>query len=322
MMSTMKNPLLHTDSLSTLDHVHNILPLKPSLTTIPSNVSHNVLSAPALHKRRPQKRVRFALTLEPVEEDSLPSSPEILPPLMSKSIKRHIDPWSQHRPLYGNYIEYLKKQNAFASHETQTDQVSSLPSSPTLEPSSESATYTHTFVIQSKSPTIVIDSITVSTPPLHLPQIIHRKPKSNRRQSSSATDTCLKQQLTLSTPPRMLHTKKLANSTNQRHHYISIHAVANRTESYNKAIQSDNILGSKTMKENIQNKKSTENMIKPLRNPPNQINHFSDRTNLPISLKKARIPNRIRHINDELNLNKNYFFQNSGNDHLLQPIIH
>jgi hypothetical protein len=246
---------------------------------------------------------------------------------MSKLKKKFIDPWPRNRPLYGGYIDYLKKQDTLTSNETQIHHSPSplLPTSSEPDP----PTYTHTFIIKSNSPTIVIDSITVSTPPLHLPQIIHRRKKSHKQQSL-AIDSYVKQQLTLLTPPRMINRKKLSNSCNLKNHYVSIHPIPKRAElntpspnglhPNNKPTRLDNSLGSKAVKDHVQTKKMTEIVPKPLPSGTNQINHFSDRRNLPNYLKKARILNRINRANDELNIIKQSSFTNHYNANLLQPI--
>jgi len=316
--------ILDADPLSTVDPVRTITPLKSALSTGSSDLS-SVLSTAALHKRRPQKRVRFASTLEPEEEDSLPSSREISPSFMSKLKKKFMDPWPQTRPFYGGYIDYSKKQDTLTSNETQIHHSPLLPTSSEPDP----PTYTHTFIIKSNSPTIVIDSITVSTPPLHLPQIIHRSKKSHKQQSL-AIDSYVKQQLTLLTPPRMINRKKLSNSCNLKNHYVSIRPIPKRAElnipssnglhPNNKPTRLDSSSGSKVVKDHVQTKKMTEIVPKPLPSGTNEINHFSDRSTLPNYLKKARILSRVNRANDELNLNKQSSFPNHDNDNLLQPI--
>ncbi|UJR33348.1 hypothetical protein I4U23_020797 [Adineta vaga] len=319
----MTNPFSNTDSLSTMDFGQTTLPSKSAVSPVSSDIP-TVLSTPSLHKRRPLKRVRFALTLEPVDEDAGPSSPEMSPNLLVKRTKQPFEYSTQTRPLYGNYIEYLKKQNTLQNHETQTDRTPSPLSS--SETSTDSPTYTHTFVIQSKSPTILINSITVSNPPLHLPQIVHRKKQPTRTQSLTV-DSSLKQQqqqLTLSTPPHMLHTRKLANSTSQRHHYVSIQALPKRKESTPTITSAthlsdkiDNSIRSKPIKDDSTIKKLPEIVM----NKPT-LNALSDRSTLPNYLRKPRIPSRLHRSNDEIKLNPKYFFQYHDYEQLLLPIIH
>jgi hypothetical protein len=299
--------------------------LKSSLSTVSPNLP-DILSTAVLHKRRPEKRVRFAVKLEPVEEGSLPSSREVSPSSVSKSNKRVIDPWRRDGPLYGAYIEYLDKQDALIPNEPQIRQSPVPPSEP------ESATYTHTFIIQSKSPELVIDSITVSTPPLHLPRIIRRTTRSNRPQLP-AFDAFVKQQLTLSTAPRVIHTRKLTNSPNQNQQYSSVYAALKRAELSISPTQGlhpnnrisrpeNNLLESKRVSDYLQSRKLTEVITRPLPGTNNQINHFSGRPTLLSYPKKARIHSRTCRPTDEANLKTPYFFQNHDNDHLLQPVIH
>jgi len=320
--------IIGADSLPNLNSIHTNSPSKSSS----SSDSSNILSAAVLHKRRPPKRVRFALKLDSIEESSLPSNREISNSLVLKPNRRVIDPWRQDGPLYGAYVEYLEKQNASTSTDFSIRQIPPPPPPPPPEPGAEPPTYTHTFVIQSKSPEIVIDSITVSTPPLHLPRIIHHTRKTNKHQSPTL-DTYVKQQLTLSnSPPRIIDTKKLTNSSNQKPHYASVNAAIKRAElnfpsinglhSNNKVTRTDNnTYGSKFINDHIQPKKMTEMITRPSPVMNNQINHFSDRSILPNYLKKSRIHTRTP-TNDGLNTNTPYFYQNNDNDHLLQPIIH
>jgi hypothetical protein len=319
------------ESLPTLDSIRTDSPLKSSFLSD----SSDILSAAVLHKRqrRPQKRVRFALKLEPVEEDSsLSSSREVSPSLVSKPNRRIIDPWRQDGPLYGAYVEYLEKHDALTSHGVSMHRSPPPPPPPPPEPGAEAPTYTHTFVIQSKSPEMVIDSITVSTPPLHLPRILHRTRKTNKQQLP-VLDSYVKQQLALSTPPRMMHTKKLTNSSDQKHHYSSVHAGIKRAElnipptnglyTNNKVTRPDNPVGSKLITDHFQQpKKMTELINKPSPGVNNQINHFSERTILPNYSNKPRIHNRTPRSNDEFNTDTPYFHQIHDNDHLFQPIIH
>ncbi len=333
-----------------------------------STESSEILSTAILHKRRPQKRVRFALKLESLEETTLPTSGDVTPSLvpistredtspilipisssplilprsnsptllpisnsissMPISTNRIIDPWRPNGSLYGTYVEYLEKQDAFASHESLIRR-SPLPPLSVPEPNTEPRTYTHTFVIQSKSPDITIDSITVSSPNFHLPRICHPSKKANKYRSP-VFDTYIKQQLTLSTASRILPSpKKLPNI---KPTYASVHAALKRAElslpptnglhANNKITRAENLFGSKLIHDPIQSKKMVEIIPKPLPSTNNQINHFSDRTILPNYTKKPRMHNRNQRTNDELNRNAPYFFQDHETDLTFQPIIH
>ena len=313
---------IDADSLSAMNFELTQSPLKTTLSSI-SYTMPAVLSTPALHKRRPAKRVRFALTLEPVEEDSIPSSPELSPSLPTKRSKRTNELWSQSRPLYGNYVEYLTKQDAL-KHREATDNRTLSP-----EPSTEPTTYTHTFVIQSKSPAIFIDSITVSTPPVQLPQLIHRRQKPVRRQSLTG-DSHLELLPALARPPRPAQSKKLANATSQRHHYVSIRAVPNRAESTihsaggsqlnERAARSNTLLRSKTAKDHPASKKLVEPTSSKSAAHPN--NHMLDQSSSSQHRRKPRLPSRVHRAGDEIDLTKHHRFRNRDSDHLLQPIVH
>lgn len=318
--------IIGAESLPTLNSRHTASSVKKS-------GSPDILSAAVLHKRRPEKRVRFALKFESVGEDSLSSSREDSPSLISKSNKRIIDPWRHNGPLYGAYVEYLDKQDALTCNDVSCiRRTPPPPPPPPPEPGASPITYTHTFVIQSKSPEIVIDSITVSTPPLHLPRILHRTQKTNK-QKLPILDSYAKQQLTSSTHPRMIHTNKVTNSSNQKPHYASVRAALKRAElnisptnglhSNNKITRSENSFGSKFFTEHIQTRKMTEIITKPLPGVNNQINHFSERTILPNYSQKSRVHNRTSRPNDELKTPTPYFCQNHDHDRLLQqPVIH
>jgi hypothetical protein len=253
------------------------------------------------------------------------TSPSFIP----LSTNRVIDPWRPSGPLYGAYVEYLEKQDTFASNESLIHRSPPPPPPPAPEPGAEPPTYTHTFVIQSKSPDIIIDSITVSSPPLHLPRICHPIKTSSKHQSH-VFDSYVKQQLTLSRASRILPSKKHSNA---KSNYTSVHAALKRAElalpptnglhANNKIVRTESLFGSKLFHDPIQSRKMTEIISKPLPGINNQINHFSDRSILPDNYcKKPRMHNRIQRTNDELNSNALYFFQNYENDHLLQPIIH
>lgn len=297
-----------------------------------SSESSDILSTTVLHKHRPQKkRVRFAVKLEPVDEDSLSSSRDTSASMVSKSSNRVIDPWRQRSALYGAYVEYLEKQDALISNESRIHPTRPPPPPPAPEPGTEPPTYTHTFVIQSKSPEIVVDSITVSSPSFHLPRIRHQ-PKRPTKHQSLTFDSYVKQQLTFSSSPRITHSKRPFNASNAKPHYTPVHAALKRAElalpptdglhANNKITRAENLFGSKFINDSMQSRKITEVITKPLPGINTQINHFSDRSILPNYSKKSRMHNRIQHPNEELNTNTPYFFQNHGNDHLPRPIIH
>ncbi|CAF0741142.1 unnamed protein product [Rotaria sp. Silwood1] len=318
------------DSVPTFDPVTMDKPLKSSFSTVSHNLP-DILPAPVTHKHHPQKRVRFALKLDSVEEESSSSSREILPSATSQLNKRVIDPWRQHRSLYGAYFEYLEKQDRLQNNETEMRRVPPPVPPPPPEPGAEPPTYTHTFVIQSKSPDLVIDSITISTPPLHLPRIIHRSKKPIEQQSTTI-DSFVKQQLKISTLPRMAYTKKVTSSPNQKNHDASVNTALKRAEvnmpstnglqSNDRIVRPDNSFGSKYVNEHVQTRKMTETFTKPLSVATNQKYHFSERSILPNYSRQPAVPNHTLRTYDKQNMKACHFFENHDNDYLFQPIIH
>ena len=320
--------IIDVDSLSNLDSIRTFTPLKSSLSTDPSDI----LSAAVLHKRPRQKRVRFALKLRPVEEDSLPSSRESSPSIVSKSSSRVVEPWRSDGPLYGAYVEYLEKHDAFTGNSFHTRRTPPPPPPPPPEPGAEPPTYTHTFVIQSKSPDVRINSIMVSTPSFHLPRIVNQTKKMNK-QPLPVFESFVKQQLTLSTSPRMMHSKKSTNTAVLKSPYASVQAALNRAEltlpptyglhANNRATRGENSSGLKlNNNHHFQTKKMTEIITRPLPGVNNQINHFSDQSILPNYPKKPRMHNRPPHPNEDFKSNTPYFSQNQETNPLIQPIIH
>lgn len=319
--------IIDVDPLSNLDSIHTSTPSKSSLSTD----SSDILSAAVLHKRPRQKRVRFALKLHPVEEDSLPSSRESSPSIVSKSSSRVVEPWRSDGPLYGAYVEYLEKQGAFTGNSSHNRRTPPPRPPPPPEPGAEPPTYTHTFVIQSKSPDVRINSITVSTPSFHLPRIVNQTKKTNK-QPLPVLDSFVKQHLTLSTSPRMIHSKKSTNTTVFKSPYASVQAALKRAElalpptyglhANNKATRVDNSSGLLNNNHHLQSKKMTEIITRPLPGVNNQINHFADQSILPNYPKKARMHNRPPHPNEDFQSNTPYFCQNQENNPLIQPLIH
>lgn len=303
--------------------------MKPSIATD----SSDILSAAVLHKRPRQKRVRFALKLKSVEEDSAPSSRESSPSILSKTSSRVIEPWRSDGPLYGAYVEYLEKQGAFNGNSFQNRRTPPPPPPPPPEPGAQPPTYTHTFVIQSKSPDVTINSINVSTPTFHLPRIVNQTKKTNK-QPLPVLDSFVKQHLALSTSPRMVHSKKSPNTPVLKSPYTSVHAALKRAElalpptyglhANNKVTRVENSSGLKFNQNNnhLPTRKMTEIITRPLPGVNNQINHFSEQSILPNYPKKARVHNRPSHSNEDFKSNTPYFCQNQETNPLVQPVIH
>jgi len=311
--------LIGARPLSRLTSVRASTPLKSALSSI-QPILPNIVSSTILQKHRTKKRVRFALKLEPVEEDS----PLILERENSvvakpKSNKRVIDPWREDGPLYGAYIEYLETKDALTPEIIETNRPS------TAEPDVEPPTYTHTFLIQSKSPEMVIDSIRVSTPTRHLPRILHRitaNKKTDRKSASPVIDSYLKQRINSSTPTRHIQSKKVPNTVcrNQitskyptvKRADLALPVIKTLNSSNEKVIRSDRPIETNIVNEFIHTKKLTEIITNPL---PGTNNQISGHSILPNLSKTARIS-----YQNQVN-NKPCVFQNHNNDHF-QHIIH
>jgi hypothetical protein len=285
----------------------------------------DILPTTTSQKRRSKKHVRFALTLESVDENSVSpiGNKSVLP--TTKPNNRIMDTWREDGPLYGAYVEYLEKKDALTAE--MSEMTRPIRPLPPPEPEVEVSTYTHTFVIQSISPELVIDSVTISTPPLQLPRIVSRiatAKKSNniRRESLSLIDSCIKPRIKLASPSRHIQSRKassLVNNKNQSYPAIkradTVLPGMKDLNSNEKSVRTENYRGAKTVNDYLQTKKVTEVIPNPLSTTNNQIHHVSGRSPLPNRSKKSQIPCH-NHTN-----NDTYFFQNHNNDHF-QPIIH
>ena len=320
--------IIDVDSLPSLHAV----PTSPPSKSSSSSDSSDILSGAVLHKRRRPKRVRFALKLQSVEEDSSPSSRENSPSIVSRSSSRVVDPWRPDGPLYGAYVEYLEKQGAFDNHQPHTRRTPPPRPPPPPEPGAESPTYTHTFVIQSKSPDVVINSINVSTPSFHLPRIVQQNKKTNKN-PLPVLDSYVKQQLTLSTSPRMTHSKKPTSPPVLKNPYGTVQAALKRAElalpttfglhANNKVTRMEHSSGLKLSNHSpLPTKKMTEIITRPLPGVNNQINYISDQSILPNYSKKPRLHNRTPHANEDIRSTTPYFCRNQETNTLIQPVIH
>lgn len=308
---------------------HSTIPLKSALATL-QPILPGIASPNALPRNQPKKRVRFALKLDPEEEKAVtPVDEEKTPTFIVHSAKRVVDPWRTNGPLCGQYTEYLEKK------ENSTPELLDFnrPGSPVPEP--ESSTYTHTFLIQSKIPEIVVDSITVSTPSRHLPRIIQR-PKATKttvRKSPSpvAIDPIIKTRATPISPPRRLpHSANSRNPASKRSDPTvpstkspTLPPIKSPTlppikspNSNERVIRSDQPLGTKIVNEYLQAKKLTEIISNPLPSPsPHQISYICGHSILPNLSKTPSTSYQNPTTNEP------YFFRNHSNDHF-QPIIH
>ncbi|CAF2048498.1 unnamed protein product [Rotaria magnacalcarata] len=330
MITTTKTPLISVDSFPISDPIRIEKPLRSSLSTIPTDLPER-LSTPALHKRSQQKRVRFASKLEFLEEELFTSSREISPSPVLKPNKRVIDPWRQHGPLYGAYVEYLENQGKVTSSEIEFRQIPPPAPPAPPEPGAQPPTYRHTFVIQSKSPELVIDSITISSPQSHLPRIAQRNKKPTR-QPIQVIDSYMRQQLQLSTPPNIVYGRKIANSSIQKYPDPSAQPTLKRTiismpsvngiQANNKTAAHENVFRSKFANDYGSTRRMTRNLPKPLSDTKNEIYHFAEQSILSNYPIKPATPGNSLRRHDKSNIKAPHFFENHANDHLLQPIIH
>ena len=300
-------------------------PLKSCFSTI-QPILPGLLSPTILEKSQSKKRVRFALKLDPIEEDSLSPTPnpENRVSSATKPNKRIIDPWREDGPLYGAYVEYLEKQDTLTPDICATNRPTR--PLPPPEPELESPVYTHTFLIQNKSPELLLDAVTISTPQLHLPRIVQQTPinkrinTNNKKQSVSIISPYTIQRTKVATPPRPIPYRKLPSPVNQKNNLIPIHPTIKRGDitlpsikelnSNEKSIRTNSSLGIKNNNEYLQTKKLTEIIKNSLPGTNNQINHSSERSVLPNISKTPQI-----------SCDEPFFFLNHNNDHL-QPIIH
>ena len=287
--------------------------MKSALATL-QPILPDIASPNVLPRNQPKKRVRFALKLEPEEEKSVtPVDQEQIPTFIVNSTKRVSDPWRTNGPLYGVYTEYLEKKD----HPTLELLDLNRPGTPVPEP--ESSTYTHTFLIQSKIPEIVVDSITVSTPTRHLPRIAQRTKatKTTVRKSPSpvAIDPFAKTRPTAVSPPRRIPHSANSRSPTSKRSDLTLPSIKSPHPN-EKVIRSDQPLGTKIVNDYLQSKKLTEIITNPLPSPSaHQISYICGHSILP---NLSKTPSTSY---QNPNTNEPYFFQHHTNDHY-QPIIH
>lgn len=298
--------------LPSISPTHSSSPLKSALTTL-QPILPGIISPTALPRTQPKKRVRFALKLDSEQEQSItPVDQENTPPIFVNSNKRPGDPWRSNGPLYGAYTEYLDKKENVTPDIPDTNR----PRTPEPEPS----TYTHTFLIQSKIPDIVVDSITVSTPTRHLPRLVQRTKatKTTVRKSPSPTaaiDPYFKQRPTAVSSPRRLPQSASNRTPSLKRADLALPAIKSPNPS-EKFIRSDAPLGTKIVNEYLQSKKLTEIITNPLPNSStHQISYLCGHTIFP-NLSKTPSTSYQNQNNNEP-----FFFQNHKNNHF-QPVIH
>ncbi|CAF1006729.1 unnamed protein product [Rotaria sp. Silwood1] len=330
-MTTMKNSLARSSPLPSLHPVHANTQIKSTFATI-QPILPNTPSTTVSKKCPTKKRVRFALKLETIEDLSSPKNDK---PTVStiKSNKRITNPRREDGQLYGAYVEYLEKQGALVSDISEVHRPSrpSPPQLPPHESERESSAHTKTHSARSKSPEIIVESITGTTAPAYLPHIVHptavtnKNNNNNRRPSLPIIDPNFKQRIDPGIPTHKIQSKKTLGSVSNRNYSNSVHSVAKRTalalplikdtKSNEKSMRADNSVGAKIVNEYCQSKKITEIISGTLPGANHQINHVSERSVLPNLSKTPPSPHH-NHLNNEP-----YFFQNHNNDQM-QPIIH
>lgn len=322
-MTTARSPVTRATPLPCLKTKRQHAPLKPTLSRI-QPILPDIAASPIALKSPTKKRVRFALKLDPLDESenelpierlSLPSTPA--------PHKLRSEPWRENGSLFGAYTEYLQEKNALTPDLIETAR----PTTPSPDFES-SSTFTQTFHIQTKSPSLVVDSITIRTPSAsQLPRIVERTKtvkKIVKKPSSPTFDIPSRQRLMTPTPTRTTQVKKTACPANYKNTLNSSQTNFRRNESLlprlkssnttERVIRADHSIGSKLVNEYIQAKKVTEIITNPLPGSNNQISYICGHSIVP-HLRKTS-PTYQNQIASE-----SYFYQTHHNDHLPQ-IIH
>ena len=178
---------------------------QPILPDIPRSISSS--------KVRTKKRVRFALTLESIEETSIVDAPIAVE---IKTKKRTVDPWRDEGPLYDAYIEHLEKTPSTNIENVPLTRLTHpRPSSPSIELESSAPIYTTTYILpKAKTSDAATETVSIPLPPMHLPRIIERT-ASTAKKTPSKKPSPIRQRLQLDgTPPPRPHSS-LRKSTAQ-----------------------------------------------------------------------------------------------------------
>ena len=307
-------------------------PLSSSYSTI-QTILPNILTTAVVNKRRAKKRVRFALTLESIDEDTLAPDPSRISSARIQSNRRTVDPWREDGLLYGAYVEYLQKQ------EPSTVDVPSKPrpSRPLLtspEPEeSDSGTFTTTYVLpmcKSPEPPVEFNSPSASPgPPLHLPRIIERsngtKRPNQKKTVSPVVHSPTKQRVHLDIPSRPASSKKVSPPVGTKPPPVTHYSPTKRADfalpsmgtlpSQDKLMQGDRPFSAKLLHDYFQSKKFTEIITNPLPGVNNQIHPTPERSPLPYLQRKPSSQSSSRTTNEL------YFFQNYRPDNY-SPVMH
>ena len=270
--------------------------------------------------------------MEPVQEESLPSSQSIsISSSVSNSNKRVIDPWRQDGLLYDAYIEYLEKKDTLTNNERELRRTPPPRAPPPPEPGAEPPTYTYTFIIQNKSDDIDTKSRKISNSPAHLSRTFHPSKKSTK-QKLPEISSHNKEQLKSLNSSATSYTKRISNSTNQDNHFASIQKALKRAEARlpttvglhpnNKITRTDKLFNTKFVNDHSQTTKLTGIHTKSLSNVPNRLKSCTESLNLSNNSKKQRMHSHTLHTNYDFNMKTTDRLQNRANNHHLQPTIH
>lgn len=275
-------------------------PLKTSLSTNP--------------KRRSDKRVRFALELNTIIAPDRESSAS------SRTPRRVVDPWQQPGPLNDAYNEYLRKHEPPTISETDILCVSPLDSVSNQQLPAQSSSYTHTYVVPHKPVESNANAPATNAQPTQaFPQIVQQSTKIPRRPLPTI-DSYLKQQLNITTPPRILRTRKPTTPSEGQARYVSVHAILKQLEnspsspssssesidsrSSGRSIRAESFFQSKPHADHVQRAKINQLMNKSLSNGYHQMNPMPmERPILPNYFPRARLPTHSTRIVDGVYIN-------------------
>ena len=326
--------------LPSLNLVRTCTSSKSSSSTI-QPILPDTFSTTVLKTNRTKKHVRFASVLEIIQEKPSLTNHDKSVISITKS-KPIIDPRQEDTPIYGAYVEYLEKQGAFTSDFSERRRLSQSISPPS-ESEVEQSTSSNRSVIQNKLSEGVMDSITVTTPPPHLPRIVHeptiRKKNNNNgdnnknnniiiiNRSLSVTNSSAKRkEINPRISSRNIEPRKTHKSVSNQNHSTSAGSTVTQVDyslskikdltSNERPVRVENRVGRKIVPECYSSKRFTEIIGGSLSGANNhQILHLPESCVLP---KLSKTPQSHRH---NYITNEPYFFQNHNKDRL-QPVIH
>ncbi|UJR13853.1 hypothetical protein I4U23_000863 [Adineta vaga] len=264
-MTSITSPIIRTKSLINFKQFHANTQLKSTLSNAQSILPNYPLHS-ILQKRHSKKRVRFELKLESVQEESssvVNQENSVVPPT-----NRISNTWQDIKLLQKAYVKALEKPTLPKTAPSGSKR----PSRPSLSPDfdNENSFCSRSFIVENRSPQVVIDFYAVTTPPFYLPTVLHRQgltskklQNSDRKHSLTSVDSSLKQRIHLSTPPRSIPSRKPTNSFNDKKFFSPIVKRIDLTlptmkdlHPNEKLIRIDNSSRLKMIKEHLQSKKN------------------------------------------------------------------